>query len=120
MRLLRSATFVLGLALYRLRTKMWFNPEVIQEALSRIPAVGATVDANAIANAEKRRKAEQKILKKILESGIGVCCYCGEEIYNNPRMYNAGWTWESEFMLGWCEESPSRKHQPKIEIEEEL
>ena len=56
--------------------------------------------------------------KRIYSEGRGRCANCDEEIWNNPVMSAAGWTWESEEMVGWCESSKDKKHHPQIIVED--
>lgn len=114
MKIISHVIFVTVLAIYRFqaRVQMWFNTEAVQQALSKTTAARGTADADAIKQAELRREAE----KKILEEGTAVCMHCGDDIYHNPEMISGGWTWESEDMVGWCNESSQHKHTPKIVI----
>lgn len=77
----------------------------------------AAVHSNSIDTEIAKKRAELE--REIIRQGKAVCNYCGEEIYNNPTMISAGYTWESESMLGWCDKSRNNKHAPKIELKEE-
>lgn len=78
-------------------------------------AVREPVDATVAEAAKQKAELEREILKE----GKATCSQCREEIWNNPAMANAGYTWESESMLGWCEKSRDHKHHPKIELKKE-
>jgi len=64
----------------------------------------------------KRWEEEQRINRE----GRGICQFCKEEIVKNDNMPGGGWTWESEFMLGWCDDAKDRKHKPQIIVPEEV
>ena len=58
-----------------------------------------------------RVKTAEELAK---EKGEAFCVYCGEEIWYNADMGSGGWTWESEYMLGWCDKSPlGHRHRPR-------
>lgn len=59
-------------------------------------------------DAAKKKEAEDIILKE----GKGVCTFCHEEIFKNENMPGAGWTWESETLVGWCDAAKDHKHKP--------
>ena len=64
---------------------------------------------------DKEIKAKKEAMDKIEREGRGTCKYCGEEIIKNENMSSAGWTWESELMLGFCDKSSSKaKHEPMV------
>lgn len=53
--------------------------------------------------------------KEVKEVGIAECVFCKLEIRYHPGMSSAGWTWESEEMIGWCDsKAPGNKHSPKL------
>ena len=93
---------------------MWFDTDRVRQALASI-STKQTTDPAELSLMEKRRQAE----KKIMEVGKAVCLYCNETIYHRPEMAAAGWTWESENLFGWCENSRGNKHQPRIVVEDE-
>lgn len=66
------------------------------------------------AKADPDAAAKAEIARKIEAEGRGTCQFCGEEILKNTEMPGGGWTWESEFMLGWCDGSKDKKHKPKV------
>lgn len=61
-------------------------------------------------DAAKKKEAEDLINKE----GIGVCTACKEEIFKNENMPGGGWTWESEFLLGYCPIAKDHKHKPQV------
>lgn len=63
----------------------------------------------------KMRDAEEAAKRK----GIAECDFCGAEIWYHREMNAAGWTWESEDLVGWCNTSKTSKHQPKLNVEKE-
>lgn len=86
----------------------WITPERIQNSVGTISPQEA---AQMQHEARLKKEAEQRVE----ESGVGECLHCGEEIRKNESTQAAGWTWESEYMLGWCDQNKSgNKHAPKI------
>lgn len=63
-------------------------------------------------------RLKKEAMDRIDREGVGVCKFCDEEIVKNENMPGGGWTWESEFMLGWCDVSKDRKHSPKVTYSE--
>lgn len=93
---------------------MWIDIDSIREAMSRAVTGVRTSDPSAYERANEIRKAE----KAILEKGVAICLYCDEEIRYNSDMALAGLPWESEYLIGWCNNTKGSKHCPNLEIEE--
>lgn len=66
-------------------------------------------------NIAKRKEAEDIINAE----GKGVCEYCKEPIVKSDHSLGGGWTWESEFMLGFCHGAKDKKHHPLIRYTQE-
>lgn len=85
----------------------WITGEQIRNAM---PTVRDQTPEEA---EELRKKVEME--KIIQESGQGICQYCGQEIWRNDNMNSAGWVWESEEMVGWCDAAgKGNKHSPRL------
>lgn len=65
-----------------------------------------TVDPETV----KKKEAEEKIERE----GKGICEYCGEEIFKSGASPGGGWTWESEFLVGFCVIAKANKHKPLV------
>lgn len=94
---------------------MWISPDAVREALARSGTTSATVSAETTALAHRKAAKE----RAIYALGKAECDSCGEEIWYHPQMNAAGWTWESEHLIGWCDSSKDKRHRPKIVIEED-
>lgn len=71
------------------------------------PAAGQeTVSAETV--------AEKNAIEAAKKEGVARCRYCEDEIWYHPEMAQAGWAWESEEMLGWCENDKGNRHLPKL------
>lgn len=86
---------------------MWGNSDFFQRILTN--ALTNTVD-----NTPEMKDAEE-VAKRI---GVAECNYCKMEIWYHPEMISAGWTWESEDLVGWCNASKTSRHQPRIREKE--
>lgn len=66
-------------------------------------------------------KARKEALDKIEKEGRATCKFCEEEIVKNDNSKDTGLTWESEFMLSFCEKSTgrNRSHEPLVEYKVE-
>lgn len=74
-----------------------WNPEAVQTKPKPDP------------DADSKREAMALIEK----DGRGICEFCGEEIIKTE--YTQHWTWESEFLLGYCPEGGAQhKHKPLL------
>lgn len=81
----------------------WINPEGAVQA----------AQVNKLSDAEM--KAQRAAQQKIEQEGKATCKYCEEDIYKNESQTAGGWTWESEYMLGFCEKSPLKNtHAPMV------
>lgn len=92
---------------------MWFNSDIFD----RIQTTAAPIHGDT--ELQQRRTAMEEIEK----TGRGVCAFCGEDIVRNDAMNAAGWSWESESLVGFCDKSPQKaKHSPllKWKPEEEV
>lgn len=85
----------------------WISPERIQGSTG-------TISPQEAAKLQEEARLKREAQQKVDEEGVAICNYCGEEIRKNEAMASAGWTWESEYMLGWCDLAKDRKHSPKL------
>lgn len=76
------------------------------------PAFEGIQTARVAADPESHAKAEA--MRKIEDDGVGTCLFCEEDIVKNENMPGGGWTWESEFLVGWCDKAKDHKHKPRV------
>lgn len=94
---------------------MWINPDSLRNAFLNATNQGRTTDKDYMERARKRAAKE----KSLYALGKAECSDCGEEIWHHPVMNSAGWVWESEHLVGWCDSSKDKKHHPRIVLEED-
>ncbi len=75
-------------------------------------------EAHIANNPEAAKKKEA--VEQVNKIGRGICEYCGNEIVKNDSVPGSSWTWESESMVGFCDQAKARRHAPKVECSPEI